>query len=177
MSPTINRNAYSATSIWVHWLTAILVVALFFTHESERGSTGNIFHVSGGILIALFFFWRIMRRMRNGISAKPDQSELLNWLSRIVLWGIVLALLVVSVTGLLLPWTGGRAIDLFGLSIPSPITGSRSLHGFFEEVHDIAGHAFIPLVALHVLGVVKHAFMDADKGVVLRMTSPDKNGL
>ncbi|MEZ5870412.1 MAG: cytochrome b/b6 domain-containing protein [Nitratireductor sp.] len=172
-----NQNAYSMTSIWAHWLTAILVVALFFTHESERGSLGQIFHVSGGVLIALFFFWRIIRRVRNGVAAKPSQPEALNWLSRIVLWGIILSLLLVSVTGLLLPWTSGRAIDLFGLLIPSPITGSRSLHGFFEEVHDFAGHAFIPLVGLHVLGVIKHAFMDRDKTIALRMSKPDPDGL
>ncbi|MEZ5790382.1 MAG: cytochrome b/b6 domain-containing protein [Nitratireductor sp.] len=174
---TANRNAYSSASIWIHWLTAVLVVVFFFTHESERGSLGRTFHVSGGMLIAWFFLWRIFRRFRNGVAAKPEQSEALNWLSRIVLWGILLALLVVSVSGVLLPWSGGRAIDLFGLAIPSPITGSRSLHEFFEEVHDIAGHAFIPLVALHILGVIKHVFMDADKGVALRMAQPDKEGL
>ena len=29
-----------------------------------------------------------------------------------------------------------------------------------EEVHDVSGHLFIPLLALHILGSAKHAIVD-----------------
>jgi cytochrome b561 len=45
---TARRDGYSRVSIIAHWLAAILVVALFLTHEGERGSTEYAIHVGGG---------------------------------------------------------------------------------------------------------------------------------
>lgn len=162
-------TGYSKLSIALHWLAAIAIVALFFTHEGERGSAQQMFHISGGAIIGIFLLWRAFRRPIRGFADKPDQSPILNLISQIVLWGLLVSIVTVSITGYLVPWSGGRALDIFGLfQIPSPFTGSREFHDFMEEIHDFAGHAFIPLLALHILGSVKHHFIDKD-GVMQRM--------
>ena len=173
----MNKTGYSAASIGIHWITAIAIVALFFTHEGERDSLTRLFHLSGGALLGIFLIWRVVRRFRMGLSAKPDQAEILNLLSRLVLWGLLAVILVTCLSGYLLPWTGGRAFDFFGMSIPSPIAGNHTLHEIFEEVHDIGGHLFIPLIALHVAGVIKHALFDSDKSVAKRMSKSISNGI
>ena len=43
-------DGYSVLSIVAHWLAAILIVAPFFTHEGERGSTACLFHARGGAI-------------------------------------------------------------------------------------------------------------------------------
>lgn len=63
----------------------------------------------------------------------------------------------------------GRSVDVFGLvSIASPMPEMRGLHEVLEEVHEFASHALVPLLALHVLGALKHLFIDRD-GVFQRI--------
>ncbi len=173
---TTPANGYSRTSIIAHWIAAIAVISLFFTHEGERGSMMQSFHIGVGALIGVFLIWRALRRPVRGFADKPDQPALLNLVSQIVLWGLLVCILVVSVTGYFLPWSGGRALDIFGVvQIPSPLSGSRDLHEFFEEAHEISGTVIMPLVALHVLGALKHLVIDKDS-IMRRMFRPVLGG-
>ena len=53
-------------------------------------------------------------------------SVLVHWLAaRIVHWGLLLAIVVVVITGYLLPWSAGEALDVFGFGIPSPMGASE----------------------------------------------------
>ena len=68
-------------------------------------------------------------------------------------------------------WSLGREPDVFGLGIPSPTGANRDVHEFVERVHDVAVHLFVPLLAFHVLGAIKHAVFDR-RGAGLRMFKP-----
>ena len=78
---------------------------------------------------------------------------------------------VVVISGYLLPWSLGDTLDVFGVGIPSPMDASPALHEFLERLHDVAGHLFVPLLALHVAGAVKHAIFDR-RGAAMRMVKP-----
>jgi len=173
---TTNSTGYTRLSIAAHWLGAIAVAALFITHEGERGSAMMQFHIGGGAIIGLFLLWRVWRRLRAGTAPKPQQHPALNLLATTVLYGLLACIVVVCVTGYLLPWSGGRPLDIYGLSIPSPFAGSRDFHEAMEQIHDIAGHLFIPLIGLHILGVLKHLLLDNDGNVAGRMFLPDNSG-
>ena len=169
MTDPIQSDGYSRLSIYVHWLTAIMVLALFFTHEASRGSTGYAIHVGGGAIVGLFLLWRVWHRARRGLPLRPSQPFIFDLASQIVLWGFLAAITVVVLTGYFLPWSLGRPLEIFGLvNIPSPMGESRSVHEFMEEVHEVSGHLFVPLLALHLLGAAKHAFIDKD-GIARRM--------
>lgn len=171
-----SQDGYSRLSIVLHWIAAIAVIALFFTHEGDRGSAAYAFHVGGGALLGILLIWRVLRRPFHGFAAKPDQPVLLNLLSTFVLWAMLAAILVAVVTGYFVPWSLGTPIDVFGImEIPSPIGRSRDLHEAMEEVHEIAGQAILPLVVLHVLGAIKHAVIDKD-GVMQRMSRAKNSG-
>ncbi len=162
-------DGYSRLSVLLHWLAAISVIALFFTHEGERGSAQYAFHLSGGALAGILLLWRVAHRVRHGLAERPAQAALLNAASSIVLWGFLATIVAVVLSGYFLPWSLGRPLDVFGwFSIPSPMSFHRGTHEFMEEVHDVSGHLFIPLLALHLLGTAKHALIDKD-GVARRM--------
>ncbi len=65
-------DGYSPLSIVLHWLVAIFVVALFLTHDRERGSSAYVIHVSGGAIAGVFLLWRVWHRARRGMVALPD---------------------------------------------------------------------------------------------------------
>ncbi len=169
MSLSAQTDGYSHWSIIVHWLTAFLVIALFLTHEGDRGSAAYVFHVSGGAIAGLFLLWRVWLRARRGIADHPPQAALLTLVSKLVLWGFLAAIAIVVITGYFLPWSLGRPLDIFGFAaIPSPMGMSRPVHEFTEELHELAGYAFVPLLVLHILGAAKHAIIDKD-GIAQRM--------
>lgn len=175
--PTSTRtDGYSRASILIHWIAAILIIALFLTHEGERGSAEYAFHLSGGAIAGVFLLWRVWRRVRRGMTAKPDQAPAFNLASQVVLWGFLAAIVVVTITGYFIPWSLGRPLDIFGIvAIPSPIGASRGLHGFMEEAHEISGQLFPLLLILHVLGAAKHRFWDRDR-IAERMFRPVSGG-
>lgn len=169
-------SGYSKLSIATHWVTAIAVIVLFVTHEGENGNMANLVHVGGGALVGLFLLWRVWHRIRNGMTETPDQAMIFTIASKLVMWGFLAAIVVVTLTGYFLPWTKGAALDIFGvLSIPSPMAANHALHEVVEEAHEIAGHAFPILLILHVLGAVKHLVIDRD-GIVARMMRPVAGG-
>lgn len=169
-------SGYGRLSIAIHWLTAISVAALFLTHEGARGTAAQAFHEGGGAIIGIFLLWRVWRRLRRGLAAEPEQPRALNILSRVVLWGLLFCIIVVTITGYLLPWSIGQPLEIYGLAIPSPLPSNPALHGAIEEAHDLSGHAFMPLLALHVLGVLKHWLLDKDGHVAGRMFTPTEDG-
>ncbi len=172
----MNTSGYNRTSVAFHWIAAILVVTLFLTHEGERGSLAYAFHVSVGFIGGVFLVWRVVRRMVRGMADKPAQSPVLNLASQIVIWGFLVNMVVVTVTGVLVIWSLAQPIDIFGLfSFPSPLSASRSMHELMEEVHEVSGQLFVPLVVLHVLGALKHAFIDRD-AIMDRMVHPASDG-
>jgi len=175
MTTPTNAAGYSHLSIVTHWLGAILVIALFATHEVDRGDAMYVFHVSFGAVAGLFLIWRVWNRIRRGFTDKPDQAEIYNLASRIVIWGFLVCIVLVIVSGYFLPWSLGRPLDVFGLEIPSPMERSRDVHEFMEELHELTGILIMWLLALHMLGAAKHYFIDKD-GVLQRMLRPVDGG-
>lgn len=169
-------QGYNRLSIILHWATVLVILALYFTHEGRRGGAVYAFHVGFGALTGVFLIWRIIRRTMRGMPEKSAQSSVLNLMSKLVISGFGLAILVTVVTGYLLPWTRGSALDVFGLfAIPSPIPAIHWLHEFSEEAHELAANAIMLLLALHVAGALKHILFDKDD-VVQRILSPLRGG-
>ena len=170
-----HTDGYSTVSVVAHWLAAALVVALFFTHSATLGTAAYAFHVSGGAIAGLFLLWRVWHRVRRGMAHAPPQAPILNLAARFVRWGLLVLIAVVVISGYLLPWSQGDALDVFGVGIPSPLDASPTLREFLVRVHDVAGHLFVPLLALHVAGAVKHAIFDR-RGAAVRMVKPTPEG-
>ena len=169
MKVAARKDGYAGLSIVVHWLAAAIVVILFATQEGDRGSAAYVVHVGGGAIAGVFLLWRVWHRIRQGMTDKSDQAFALNLASQVVIWGFLAAIVVVVLTGYLIPWSEGRPLDVLGLvTIPSPMAANRTLSEIVEELHELAGQLFLPLLALHLLGWAKHAFIDRD-GVAARM--------
>ncbi len=179
MTWTDRQAGYGWLSILLHWIGAGFVIALFLLgdrfEEMPRGPeklAAIQLHASVGVTAFLFLAARVLWRLRSGSPAPPPQSLLLNRLAKLVQWLLLAAIAILILTGPLTLWTGGRAIEVFGLfAIPSPLPPLRDLHEILEEVHGFVAHALIPLFLLHLLGALKHLVIDRD-GVFQRMLRP-----
>lgn len=171
MSMTDRATGYGWLSIAFHWIAAALVVALFVIGEQledlsrgpERSETLAL-HVSIGAIAVIVLGARILWRLLQRGPVLSNQPPAIRLLSALVQWALLAAMAILILTGPLMQWSDGRAIDVFGLvSIASPMPEMRWLNEALEEVHDFASHALIPLLALHVLGALKHLIIDRDR--------------
>jgi len=169
------RNGYNRTSIAFHWITVVAMLSLFFTHEAPDDSVGQVFHISGGAILGVFLLWRVMRRSMRGFADKPKQAVGYNRAASIVQWGFLISIVLVVISGYLIPWTLGHALVIYNFSIPSPFTELPLVHGWVDSVHNFSGHLILPLLLVHVLGVLKHAIIDRDD-VPARMFKSVKRG-
>lgn len=157
---------YSSVSLALHWLTAIFVIALFLTHE---GRELRPWHIGLGLVATPLFVLRLGWRFAFGFPRVPDQAAALNLLSRLVQIGFIVCILLVTITGLVIPPLKGQPLDFFGMTqFPIPFPQDRGVAEWLEEVHSLAGDAFLPLFVLHVAGALKHHFLDRDT-VLTRM--------
>jgi cytochrome b561 len=159
---------YGWISITLHWLGVAGLLTAFITGQMTedlprtalRAALDN--HIFWATLMAAPILARVVWRALRGFAPVGEQAFALTLIQKLVMWGLLLSLLVAVGSGLLAVWSGGRAIELGFISLPSPLSANRGLHEIMEEVHEVAVHAWIPLLALHVLGALKHLLIDRD---------------
>ena len=163
------RNRYSTVSLVLHWLTAALVVAqivLIQAHEANEGVRTFIdLHKSVGMTILLLTLARLGWRVAN--PAIPLPAETPRWQKLIARGTHVLFyvfLLAMPLVGWAASSAAGRDIVWFGLfNWPLlPVGGGREFAGQLMDLHELAAKLLIALVVLHVLGALKHHFIDRD---------------
>ena len=169
---------YGWTSISLHWIGAIAILVSYLTGEAMDGERGNgaayASHVSWAAVLAVPLVIRVVWRMVDGIKTTADQAAIYTIASKIVMVGFLVAIVLSVLSGILLPWSLGNPLEVFSLSIPSPLPRMRDLHEIVEETHEVATHIFIPLLVLHVAGALKHALIDKDN-VLKGIFVPAKN--
>ena len=163
------RNRYSTVSLVLHWLTAALVVAqivLIQAHEANEGVRTFIdLHKSVGMTILLLTLVRLGWRAAN--PAIPLPAETPRW-QKLAARGTHVLFYVFLLAMPLVGWAAssaaGRDIVWFGLfNWPLlPVGGGREFAGQLMDLHELAAKLLIALVVLHVLGALKHHFIDRD---------------
>jgi len=170
MSLGNTRTAYGWIAIALHWITAASMVALWYTGENFENAVGRPArilaygqHVSVGMVLFAFLAAKLVSSFAQ---PKPEPLERNKWLqlaAKLVQWAFLALIAVLIVTGPLAIWFNGRPINVFDLvQIPSPLPRNHDLHEVSEWVHKRAEGLFLPLLALHVLGALKHIVFDRD---------------
>ncbi len=174
-------TTYTPLSKLFHWVIALaviimLTVGFFLDSIPERfAGTAYMLHKSTGITI---FFLMIVRFIWMRISTKPDlPSTMKLWekiLSRFVQYGFYLLLFIMPLSGWIMSVAGGRIPVYFGLlKAPLPWVGeNQSLSELMGKYHELIAWILIAFITLHVLGALKHHFIDKDN--VLKRMLPGK---
>lgn len=172
----------SPVSIGLHWLVGIMMITLLavgiYMEENEVYFLYPI-HKSFGVLVILVAVPRIIWRIKNGWPAPAAEYKgYEQLLSRLVHWLLILATVMMPISGMLMSGMGGHGIAVFGLELmannPDPadpgsvIAVNGSLAGLGHTMHGIGGNVLLFAVVLHVVGALKHHVVDKD-GTLRRM--------
>ena len=165
------RNRYSTVSLILHWLIAALVVGqilLIMAHDATEGPISREFvnlHKSVGLGILVLTLARIGWRLANPAIPLPDGTPRWQKVAARGTHGLFYVLLIgMPLVGWAASSAAGRPILWFGLfEWPLlPIGGGRETAGSLMDLHEMAAKGLYVLIALHVLGALKHQFIDRD---------------
>ena len=174
------RSRYDDFAIFLHWLTALLVLAQFALSQTwgfAPKPTRHLMivaHMSFGILLAATVIVRLAWRFTPGHRVRPAWAGPTEWLAVGVHWLLYALLAAEAVLGFLLRWSGDEAMSFFGLQIPPPFEAwSKPAHHLVGEIHEYVGWTIVVLAAGHALaGIAHHVVLKDD--VLWRMIPGEK---
>ena len=172
---------YNTTAIVLHWIIAALIliniVAGLAGMDDKNPNVRSIidFHKSVGLtvlgLVALRILWRMASKPPPMPGTYSQREQRLAHVAHTVLYALILLL---PVTGYIhdsaFKLAAQHPIKLYGL-VPFPRIGfiehldpatKEQVHSVFFAAHVWLGYALYALLALHILGVIKHHAIDRE---------------
>lgn len=186
MSLKNTKTGYSWYTIALHWIAVVGILIMFtiglradaLGEAGDRAGRGEAmgWHIAIGSVLVLILVVRVLNHYLQKQPEDPPQPKPLNLIASLTHHGLLIAILILGVSGPLAVWSGGNAINFAGvLPIPSPFADRHDgIHELAEQGHAVGRYMLYVLIPLHVLGALKHLFIDKD-GVVRRMFVPAKD--
>ncbi|WP_305369414.1 cytochrome b [Photobacterium leiognathi] len=164
----------SKPTIALHWITGVLFIGLIILglyveglpRSPEKFELLGI-HKSLGVIVLAVALIRIAWRFKEGaIPAAPEQSRALQIFAKSIQHLLLLATLLMPISGIMMSVGGGRALEVFGVEILAAREKVEWLGSLGHTIHGIAANIIIALIVLHVLGALKHQLINKDNTLV-----------
>ncbi len=190
MNQTPSR--YTKTAIILHWLIAIFIALMFvlgwymaelpkeapkqmaydlfdlgvYTWQLAEEASPRTFyfnlHKSLGLtvlaLIVLRVLWRITHTPPATLSSYKAIEKKVATATHHSLYLLMLA---VPVTGLIMAINSKYGVKWFGMDVIAGLD-NKPVRDFFECTHEFVGIVLLVLIGIHLLGALKHKFIDKD---------------
>jgi cytochrome b561 len=184
-----SRQQLSRTTLGLHWIVALAVIgmlALGFYMATTRTYSLWPVHKSTGTVLFIVVLVRVVWRIRNGWPQPVSvYSRVEQGLAKVVHWTLLIATVVMPLSGLVSSYAGGYDMTVFGWQIlpdnpNNALVGAdaihkdkvnprnQDLHDFLGQVHQVVAWILAAAVALHITGAFKHHLADRD-GTLRRM--------
>jgi cytochrome b561 len=162
---------YSKTLIALHWITALLILAAWFSGEGGRQVRLNppLLHFSLGLTALLLVVPRLIARWLGGAPSIEDtQAPWLNLATKIGHAVLYLFIIGLPITGWYAASRLGIAVSFFGIPLPAIAASVQGPPGPIAEIHETGGTIILILAGLHALIALWHQFVLRD-GTLRRM--------
>ncbi|MCB1584386.1 MAG: cytochrome b [Xanthomonadales bacterium] len=155
----------------LHWVTALLVIALFFSgwymvqldyyhpwyHKLPE------LHIVTGLLLALLWLLVLSRLFLPKVKFNQNHPFLERLLSQIVKWLFYLTVSIMVISGYLMSTASGEAFVLLNLiKIPAVSHFSAAQIDNLGLIHEYTSYTIMLLLGFHIIGAFKHHFFDKD---------------
>ncbi len=185
-------SRYTKTAIILHWLIAIFIALMFglgwfmadlpkeapkqmaydlfdlgvYTWQLAEEASPRTFyfnlHKSLGLtvlaLIVLRVLWRITHTPPAALSSYKAIEKKVATATHHSLYLLMLA---VPVTGLIMAINSKYGVKWFGIDVIAGLD-NKPVRDFFECTHEFVGIVLLVLIGIHLLGALKHKFIDKD---------------
>lgn len=164
----------------MHWISGLMIMTLlaigFFMADIPDDATNKYdlypYHKAFGMIVLCMVLIRLPLRFKGPLPAPADgltvwEQYLSHWV-HILLY---IAMFAMTFSGYFMSSTFEHAhgISMFGLfTVPDITSKSEYWSGIFHTIHHYGAWSFVALLGLHIAGVIKHRFIDAEGNDVLK---------
>jgi cytochrome b561 len=164
------RTGYGWISIALHWLTAIVILTIWFIGSSIQsdlaaGSSATLqLHTSIAMTAYVLLWARIIWRFKQRHpDATPEQRGVFYEIGKYTHYVILAAVAAMLLSGPLMVWSRGEPIHVFDwFTIPGPYGANMDLYMLLHSIHIWGSRIIIIGTVLHLGGVYKHAAFNQD---------------
>ncbi|MDO3384649.1 cytochrome b [Gilvimarinus sp. SDUM040013] len=171
MNPSTSKKTLSARVL--HWsvaFTILLLIPMGFYMSDGHAYWLYDWHKTISMLLLVILVFRVLYRLIQGWpEASGDYTKFEQVTARVVHWLLLVAVLVLPISGIMYSGLGGFGVPVFGLEvIPSNyINGEAQAYSAYwsdigKEIHSLSGWILSGVVVLHVAGALKHHMVDKD---------------
>ncbi|MDP5213869.1 cytochrome b [Pseudoalteromonas tunicata] len=166
-----NSTRFGALSIGLHWLMALLMVAVYASIELrelfERGTElRNAFkhwHFMLGLSVFFLMWLRLALKVTQTTPAiAPELPRYQMLLSKVVHGLLYLLMILMPIGGWLILSGEGKVIPFFGLELPALIAPDKAFAHDIEDIHQTFGQIGYGLIALHAFAALVHHYFFKD---------------
>jgi cytochrome b561 len=158
---------YDAVSKWLHWSAAGLLIGGFLVAENTSHrfaeATGYGVHASTGLALLALTVFRVYWRLSHVAPAYPaSMKSAEKWAASAIKLLFYTLMVLIPLSGL-----AAHAVEfrgqgaLFGV-LPLPGVPVWLVPGDAEDIHELASHMWLPLLAIHVIAAIWHHFVRRD---------------
>jgi cytochrome b561 len=161
-------------AITLHWLMAVMIIGNLaggFLHDfvpAEGGQRSLVMalHKSFGLTIIALTLVRIGWRLANPPPPLPAYfSAGERRLAGAAHFAFYAAMLALPLSGWVMADRNTRPLAWFGVAVPK-FGVAKPIADAAHELHELLGWAMLALLALHLIGIIKHKLMDRDNLLV-----------
>jgi cytochrome b561 len=164
------RTGYGWISIALHWLTAIVILTIWFIGSSIQsdlaaGSSATLqLHTSIAMTAYVLLWARVIWRFKQRHpDATPEQRGVFYQIGKYTHYVILAAVAAMLLSGPLMVWSRGEPIYVFDwFTIPGPYGANMDLYMLLHSIHIWGSRIIIIGTVLHLGGVYKHAAFNQD---------------
>lgn len=165
------HQRYTPLSIFLHWLTFFLLVAVYTCIEVKgyfpKGSALRdglkTWHFIFGIAVLFITIIRLLNRsFTQSPAIVPPLTKLQQGFSHIVHTVLYSFLISMPLLGWLMVNAKGKTVALLGFSLPTLIQPDLQLANELYVLHEWIGQMAYFLIALHVLAALYHHYVQRD---------------
>jgi cytochrome b561 len=159
MNPAADARTYGRTRQWLHWLSALLILAmipsgLVMARTLDDGLRLTLYqaHLVIGWTVVALAIWRLALRLRTRVPAPANLAPWNRSLLHGVHWAVAIIPLLLAISGVgtmlqndLVPLLQAGQAPPATLDVQTARTG-----------HQIGSYLFTALLIVHVAGIVRH---------------------
>jgi len=171
------RLRYDSITIWLHWLTAGLVIGLWLEAQVidifGRGGSAEVYmrslHITLGVAFALVLAVRVLWRLTGARRPKFAENDMLERIAHATHYVLYALAGLVVLLGLLTVWMRGDSIwNLF--TVPAYDPNNLRLGRWMRGWHGTAANAILIVAGVHAAAALFHHYLLRDD--VLRRMLP-----
>lgn len=173
-----STERYGTISISLHWLMAVLMVAVYACIElrelypkgSDPREALKAWHFMLGLSIFGLVWLRLLFRFISPTPRIiPEPRALDTLLARVMYLALYLLMIGMPLLGWLVLSASGKPIPFLGLQLPALIGENKVLAGQLKELHETLGKAGYVLIGLHTAAALLHHYVKKDNTLLMML--------